>query len=241
MTCRSQVLIQFFAGITLSVKVREWVVCSDETADITPASFPAIHQRFGRCYHFLINATGGVTLLSENKNKTIAWDPYWMICNAKSLQEVANNLAANMELDSKSKNYLFSGKYMSTPILMALATEIALKALQCQERKSSPMYTHDLLELFEGLSENTQNRLEKRLPSRLDPVSLHLGLQDLFPVGAGMRKVLEFHRNSFMHWRYKYERPGGSFYLPALDEALSVIINTYAQIQAESHSVSNNS
>ena len=86
--------------------------------------------------------------MSENKNKTIAWDPYWMNCNAKSLQEVANNLAANMELDSKSKNYLFSGKYMSTPILMALATEIALKALQCQERKSSPMYTHDLLELF---------------------------------------------------------------------------------------------
>ena len=94
--------------------------------------------------------------------------------------------------------------------------------------------TNDLLALFEGLSGDTQTRLEERLPSRLDPVSLRLGVQDFFPVGAGMRKVLEFHRCSFMHWRYKYESPGGSFYLPALDEALSVIIETYNQIQTES-------
>ncbi len=179
--------------------------------------------------------------MSENKNKNIAWDPYWMICNAKSLQEVANHLDADMEADLESENFLFSGKIMSASILMALATEIALKALQCQERKSSPMYTHDLLELFEGLSEATQTRLEEGLPSQLDPVSLRLRIQDFFPVGAGMRKVLEFHRCSFMHWRYKHESPRGSFYLPALDEALTVIINTYAQIQAESHSVPNNS
>ena len=179
--------------------------------------------------------------MSENKSENLGWDPYWMICNAKSLQEVANHLAADMEPESKSENFLFSGKFMSTPILMALATEIALKALQCQERKRSPMRTHDLLKLFEGLSEDTQTRLEERLPSRLDPVSLRLGVQDFFPVGAGMRKVLEFHRYSFMHWRYKYEVPGGSFYPSALDEALTVIINTYAPMQAESDSVSHNS
>ena len=179
--------------------------------------------------------------MSENKNKNLAWDPYWMICHAKSLQEVANHLEADMEADLKSENFLFSGKYMSAPILMALATEIALKSLQCQERNAPPKRTHDLLKLFEGLSEDTQTRLEERLPSQLDPVSLRLRIQDFFPVGAGMRKVLEFHRCSFMHWRYKYESPGGSFYLPALDEALTVIINTYDQIQAESDSVPTNS
>ena len=179
--------------------------------------------------------------MSKNKNKNLAWDPYWMICHAKSLQEVANHLSADMEPEPMSENYLFSGKFMSVPILMALATEIALKALQCQERKSSPMYTHDLLELFEGLSENTQTRLEEELPSQLDSVSLRLRIQDFFPVGAGMRKVLEFHRCSFMNYRYRYESPGGSFYPPALDEALTVIINTYDQIQAESDSVSHNS
>ena len=179
--------------------------------------------------------------MSENKNKNLAWNPYWMICNAKSLQKVANYLAADMELESNSENFLFSGKIMSVPILMALATEIALKTLQCQERKSSPMHSHDLLKLFEGLSEDTQTRLEERLPSRLDPVSLRLGVQDFFPVGAGMRKVLEFHRCSFGRWRYRYEDPGESFYPSALDEALTVIINTYDQIQTESYSTSNNS
>ena len=103
------------------------------------------------------------------------------------------------------------------------------------------MHTHDLLKLFEGLSRNTQTRLEEGLPSQLDWVSLRLRVQDYHPVGAGMRKVLEFHRCSFMHWRYKYESLGGSFYLPALDEALTVIINTYDQIQAESDSVPTNS
>ena len=159
-----------------------------------------------------------------------------MICNAKSLQKVANYLAADIELESKSENFLFSGKIMSVPILMALATEIALKALQCQERKSSPNHTHDLLELFEGLSEDTQTRLEERLPSRLDPVSLRMGMQDFFPVGAGMRKVLEFHRRSFGRWRYRYEDPGESFYPSALDEALTVIINIYGQIEVDPES-----
>ena len=115
--------------------------------------------------------------MSENKNKNLAWDLYWMICNAKSLQEVANHLAADMERESKSENFLFSGKFMSTSILMALATEIALKALQCQERKHSPMHPHDLLKLFDGLSEDTQIRLEEGLPSQLDWVSLRLRMQ----------------------------------------------------------------
>ena len=177
--------------------------------------------------------------MSKSKSEDLCWDPYWMIWNAKSLQEVANHLDKGIK--SKSENSLFSGQFLAAPILMALATEIALKALQCQERKGSPMKTHDLLKLFEGLSENTRTRLEEGLPSRLDPVSLLLGVQEPCPPGAGMRKVLEFHRHSFEHWRYKHERARGLFYLSYLDEALTVIIDTYDQIQAEPHSVSNNS
>ena len=118
--------------------------------------------------------------MSENKNNNIAWDPYWMICNAKSLQEVANHLDADMEADLKSDNFLFSGKIMSASILMALATEIALKALQCQERKSSPIYTHDLLELFEGLSEATQTRLEEGTSIAVGPGKLAPAYSGLF-------------------------------------------------------------
>ena len=91
--------------------------------------------------------------MSDNKTEKLGWSPYWMICNAKSLQEVANHLDADMELQSDS--FLFHGIIMTAPILMALATEIALKALQCQEQEEPPKRTHDLLKLFKGLSEDT--------------------------------------------------------------------------------------
>ena len=177
--------------------------------------------------------------MSESKSEDLRWDSNFMICEAKSLQAVVNHLAADMELESNSVNSLFSGKIQSAPILMALATEIALKALKCQEGKRSPTHTHDLLTLFEELSENTQTRLEEGLPSQLDWVSLRLRVQEFSPIGAGMRIVLKFHRYSFERWRYKYESSGERFFLPELNKALTVIINTYDQIQAESHSVSN--
>ena len=155
-----------------------------------------------------------------------------MISNAKSLQKVANHLERDMEL--LPDRSLFDGKFIATPILMVLATEIALKALKCQEQKGPPKRTHDLLILFDDLSEITQNRLEEGLPSRLDPVFLQIGVQDLCPVGAGMRKVLEYHKRSFERWRYLHEVENADFYVPALDEALTVIIETYHQIQTES-------
>ena len=170
--------------------------------------------------------------MSDNKTEKLGWSSYWMIRNAKSLQEVANHLDADMELQSDS--FLFHGIIMTAPILMALATEIALKALQCQEQEEPPKRPHDLLKLFKGLSEDTQAQLEGRLPSRLDSVSLRLGVQDFFPVGAGMRKVLEYHRHSFERWRYLHEDPREICYLPELNEALTVIIETYNQIQTDS-------
>ena len=58
----------------------------------------------------------------------------------------------------------------------------------------------------------------------MDSVNLRLGVQDFFPVGAGMRKVLEYHRHSFERWRYLHEDPREICYLPELNEALTVII-----------------
>ena len=76
---------------------------------------------------------------------------------------------------------------------MALATEIALKALQCQERNAPLDPTHDLLKLFKGLDKETQAGLEESLPPQLDWTSLRMGIQDHCPVDAGIRKVLEHH------------------------------------------------
>ena len=167
-------------------------------------------------------------LLFDKEVAKCSWDPYLMIDNAKALQKVANQLAPDQESPMESDIFLFTGKIMVVPILLSLATEIALKAWQCRERKKAP-YTHDLLKLFEGLSEGAQIRLEEELPMQLDPVSIRLGAHELCPVGAGMRKILEFHRKAFECWRYTHESMRETFYTPVLNEALTVIIETYNQ------------
>ena len=156
-----------------------------------------------------------------------------MICRAKSLQKVTNRLASNKDLEH-SDSSMFEGTIAASSILLALATEIALKALQCQERDEVPDHTHDLLELFEGLSEKVQSRLEEELPMQLDPISIRLGAHEVCPDGAGIRKMLEFHRESFEQSRYSYESMGGIFYTSAMNEVLTVIIETYYKTMAES-------
>lgn len=84
---------------------------------------------------------------------------------------------------------LFTSTLMAVPILLALATEIALKTWQCHERGEAPDRKHDLIELLDGLSEEAHTQLERRFPAQLDP----FGAQQVSPVGAGMRKTLEFH------------------------------------------------
>ena len=156
-----------------------------------------------------------------------------MICRAKALQEVANQLASDKDL-KHSDSYMFEGTIVASIILLALATEIALKTLQCQERDEVPDHTHDLLELFEGLSEKVQMRLEEELPVQLDPISIRLGAHEVCPDGAGIRKMLEFHRRSFEYSRYSYETMGGMFYTSAMNEVLTVIIETYYRNLVES-------
>ncbi|MYA60347.1 MAG: hypothetical protein F4X40_07310 [Chloroflexi bacterium] len=113
---------------------------------------------------------------------------------------------------------------MAGPILLTLAVEIALKAWQCRERNGAPDHCHDLLKLFEGLRPETQNQLEKLFPEEPDPLNAH----DVWPVGAGMRKTLEYHRDAFGLWRYLHEVDlGARFFTNSLDAALTVIIEAF--------------
>ena len=153
---------------------------------------------------------------------------FHMIDHAISLQKVANYLDVNESKEPDTT--LFYGKFLAAPILMTLAVEIALKALQCQEGKEEFDRDHNLVSLFQGLNEDTQARLKVRLPSILDAVSLRLGVQHFCPVGAGIEKVLEHHQNTFIDWRYLYERRGDkSCYLPELNKVLAAIIETYKE------------
>ena len=66
--------------------------------------------------------------------------------------------------------------------MLSLALEIALKAWQRRERQGAPDRSHDLLQLFEGLEEATQKRLEAKMPPMVDPLvgeTLREGLREL--------------------------------------------------------------
>lgn len=52
---------------------------------------------------------------------------------------------------------------------LALATEIALEAWQCRERKGPPDRCHDLLKLCDGLSEETRSVLQAACPEQEMP------------------------------------------------------------------------
>lgn len=174
--------------------------------------------------------------MSENKNEAENWDPDSMIWNAKSLQRVANELKQH-EISYESNPLLFSGTFLAAPILLTLATEIALKAWQCREQKRKPEKIHDLLRLFEGLESRTQERLEARM-RKLSPNSvwaedprmqnLDEDLQYIFRASRHpLRNVLCSHRDAHTHWRFIHEVPNCAFETAEIDRALTVIIDAY--------------
>lgn len=105
--------------------------------------------------------------MPDKKNRRANWDPYWVIENAKALQRVVKELDGEGSQSVESDLLLFQGKYLAEPILLSLALEIALKAWQRRERQGAPDHGHDLLQLFEGLKEATQKRLEAKMPPLL--------------------------------------------------------------------------
>ena len=161
-----------------------------------------------------------------------------MIWNAKSLQRAVKELQKNEPECPESDLHPLSGKILACPVLLSLATEIALKAWQCRERKGTPVRSHDLLKLFEGLESSTQELLAQGLSGE-DPLLLSsLNCQEYplpFPSGEQsiprvtvLREILKFHRNSFKDWRYLHENTHNMrFYDSALDRALTAIIDAY--------------
>ncbi len=167
-----------------------------------------------------------------------AMSPFRKIEHAISLRQVANHLYEGM--DTKSDSTLFHGMYLAVPVLMSLAVEIGLKALKCQEGKEGFEREHDLVKLFQSLNKETQSHLKERLPETLDKVSSRLGVQEFFPAGAEIEKVLEYHQNTFRDWRYLYEKKGSNACFPTeLDKVLTAIIETYEEKVAE-ESISKN-
>ncbi len=168
--------------------------------------------------------------MPDKKNHKAHWDPYWVIEDAKALQRVVEELRGKGSKSVEADPLLFQGKFLAAPILLSLALEIALKAWQRRERQGAPARSHDLLQLFEGLEEATQIRLQAQMPPLLDP---WLG----WPIREGLRELLGSHRDAFIKWRYPYEgdEEGSifkTFETAAVHQALTVLIDAYYEREA---------
>ena len=181
--------------------------------------------------------------MSDNKNRDVSWNIYSMIENTRSLQRVAKELDKNLSESAKVDTVLFSGILFAAPILLSLATEIALKAWWCRERKKAPGRIHDLLKLFNGLELSTREILEARM-RKVSPYSIWAeqpGMQNLNPdlqemLAAKMeplREVLASHKQAHTDYRYLYEKCEFLVFQTAeLDLALTVIIDAYDESRA---------
>lgn len=149
--------------------------------------------------------------------REIFWPPDWIMQEAMSLQGLAERLENDRE------NHPSVGRpTTAAPVLLALATELALKAWQCRERNGeAPDKTHDLAELFDHLGHDERTLLEHAMPAHPDP------MRHFTPVYAGIREALNVNRKLFETWRYPYEHPGLIAETGALKTALSAIVDTY--------------
>ncbi len=149
--------------------------------------------------------------------REIFWPPDWIMQEAMSLQGLAERLETDRE------NHPSVDKpTTAAPVLLALATELALKAWQCRERNGeAPDKTHDLAELFDALGDDARTLLELAMPAHPDPMARFV------PVYSGIREALKVNGKLFETWRYPYEHPGLTAETGALKAALAAIVDTY--------------
>ncbi|MDE2717667.1 MAG: hypothetical protein OXI33_11730 [Chloroflexota bacterium] len=116
------------------------------------------------------------------------------------------------------------GAFLATPILLSLAVEIALKAWQRKERVAPPEREHDLLKLFNALSEDTQKRISALMPEAVAPAILP-------EAASGIETALFRNRKLFVEWRYAYEHSGVVAETGILSMALDAIVDAYRSIE----------
>ena len=144
-----------------------------------------------------------------------------MMGQAQSLQRVTEMLQPDVESDSPG-SALYRGKIVAVPILLGLATEIALKAWQCETRNGPYDRSHDLVGLFDSLDGGIQSRLEGALP----PVRLAAKFS---PERATMREILFVHRDVFERWRYTHEVVRATAQSGALNAALETLVGVFCK------------
>ena len=134
----------------------------------------------------------------------------------------ANELGRLVEhLDAEKRDGEWhEGTSVAVPVLLSLAVEIGLKAWHRREGNRSPVKSHDLLELFDGLGEKTRRRLEDKMPEIPGPVPE-------FPNYPGIRNALRQNKDIFTEWRYAHEHDALYAETGVLKAALKAIVDVY--------------
>lgn len=154
---------------------------------------------------------------NQKKKPEIFWHPEWMLLEAARLGQVVERLDAPED----GRAGRFDRSPIAVPVLLSLAIELALKALQWNERDGrQPAHTHDLLMLFKGLKKDTRARIEANMPE------VPGTFPDL-PLRPGIRATLLRARNVFIDWRYPYEHRGLFVETPVLKTALKAILDAH--------------
>ena len=148
-------------------------------------------------------------------------DSFWR-SNPRDMMIRAHKLGQLVErLEAEQRDGEWcEGTFVAIPVLLSLAAEIGLKAWYRIEGNPASK-THDLLELFDGLGENTRRRLENRMPEFPNPVP---GLPPAYP---GIRDALLQNRGVFTEWRYAHEHDGLIAQTAFLKTALKAIVDEY--------------
>ncbi len=151
----------------------------------------------------------------QKKTTEIFWHPEWMLLEAANL----GRLVERLDTPEEGRASHFDRSSIAVPVLLSLAIELALKALQWNERDGrAPARTHDLLMLFKGLKKDTRERIEANMPEVP-------GTFPELPHRPGIRTALSRARKAFIDWRYPYEHPGLSVETPVLKTALKAILD----------------
>lgn len=154
---------------------------------------------------------------NRKRKPKISWHPEWMLLEAAGLGQVVERL------DDPEEGFTvrFDQSSIVVPVLLSLAIEIALKALQWNERDGrQPAQTHDLLLLFKGLKKDTRERIEANMPEVPG-----MFLEQLHR--PGIRTALSRARRVFVDWRYPYEHPGLIVDTADLQTALKAILDVH--------------
>ena len=117
-------------------------------------------------------------------------DSFWKN-NPLLMMTRANELGRLVEhLEAEQRDGVWhEGTNMAIPVLLSLAAEIGLKAWHRSEGNEAAIKTHDLLELFDSLGENTRRRLEDKMPEVPSPIPD-------WPIYPGIRNALYKKRKS---------------------------------------------